>query len=188
MKKIRIQNNEKAIYAALESNFKKSGFESIGTLPFLGSAGPKIDGYLNASRNIVCGVFEDSEWVYGNAQDYVYYLECAKTDWAWLTEDEKELVGELETAYHNKTGEYPITLYNYDNEIKDSQYAPYQTLRTEVGGGYGLFYRVGPEEEWQYFAGGQSYLECSEYNTEELKKAYAGEVCYNGSQESIVQL
>ena len=187
VKKIRTRNNEEAIYAALESNFKKSGFESVGILPHLGSAGPKIDGYFNTSRDIVCGIYEDSEPGYSGIENYVY-LRCAKTDWVWLTEDEKKMVGELETAYRDKTGEYPTTLYNLENKIKDSQNTPYQTLEVEIGGGYALFYRTSPEGKWQYFAGGQSYLDCSDYNTEDLKKAFAGDVCYNGNQQSTVQL
>lgn len=188
VEEIMIQNNERAIYAALESNFKKSGFESIGTLPFLGSAGPKIDGYLNASRNIVCGVSEDSEWGYGGAQDFVY-LECAKTDWTWLTKDEKALVAELEAAYHEKTGEYPTTIHNFGNSNpKNSKQEPYQTLSVSLGGGFGLFYRTSPDAKWQFFTGGQAPPDCSEYNTEDLKKAYLGEFCYNGLAESTVQL
>lgn len=181
-KKIMNSNSNEKNVEMIESKLVDAGFQSAGILPFLGSAGPRIAGYLN-SDNIVCGVFGDND--YGKD---VVILECAKTDWHWLTEDEKKLVGELETAYRDKTGEYPTVLYNFDNKIKDSQYAPYQTLNVQIGGGYALFYRTSSEEKWQYFAGGQSDLDCSDYNTEDLKKAFAGDACYNGNQQSTVQL
>ena len=81
-------------------------------------------------------------------------------------------------------------MYNLNNNIKDSQYTPYQTLRISVGGAAGLFYRTSPEAKWQFFTGTQAVLDCSDYNTEDLKKAYLGEPCYNYNTQtdSTVQL
>ncbi|MBR5046073.1 hypothetical protein IKX73_00340 [Candidatus Saccharibacteria bacterium] len=161
----------------LKNKLTGAGFSSIGILPFIGSAGPKIDGYLNSEDNIVCGVYADVGAV----------LTCAKTDWSWLTEEEKTLVKELSTAYYNKTGGYPTVVYGLGGKIKDSEYEPYQSLQVAIGGGYALFYRVSPDDEWQYFAGGQAPLDCSDYNTEDLQKAFAGNVCYNGLEASEVR-
>ena len=43
------------------------------------------------------------------------------------------------------------------------------------------------DEKWRYFTGVQAPLDCSEYNTDDLRKAFAGDVCYNGREESTVQ-
>lgn len=180
--KINNAASESANLAVLEANLRGAGFEGIGTLPFAGSAGPQIDGFLNANKNIVCGVYEDNDG-YNN---YVA-LECAKTDWTWMTEAEKELVGELEQAYYNKTAEYPSALFGLGNKVKDSEVAPYQTLSVSIGGGYALFYRSGSDAEWQYFKGGQALLDCGDYDTDELRKAFAGSLCYDGAAESVVQ-
>lgn len=186
--KIRVRDNQRTIYVALESNLEKSGFESTGTLPFFGSAGPKDEGYLNASRNIVCEVYEDSEWMYSTAWDYVY-LGCAKTDWTWLTKAEEALIVELETAYHEKIGEYPEVIDGFSNvKPENSKQEPYQTLRVSLGGARGLFYRTSSDAKWQFFIATQAPLQCNDYNTDDLKKAYFGDVCYNGSVESTVQL
>lgn len=170
----------------LKNKLKEAGFESLGILPFIGSAGPEIFGYLN-SDNIICGVYGDKEWqgLYGD-QDYTV-LECAKTGWVWLTNEELALVGKLEQAYYDKVGKYPMMLNDLGTKIMDSQVSPYQTLQYGVGGAIGLFYRTNPEAEWQFFTAATGAQDCDEFNTEDLKKAYAGRVCYNGPEQSTVQ-
>lgn len=66
--------------------------------------------------------------------------------------------------------------------VKDSQTAGYQTVTVGInsypypaGGSAGLFYRKGGD--WQFFAATQNELPCSDYNTDDLKNAYAGEPC-----------
>lgn len=177
---------------ALKTKLENTGFSSLGVLPRLGSAGPQAYGYLNTDRNITCGVSEGAEFGFNGVVSYYYaLLECAKTDWVWLTEEENGLVHELADAYYEKEGGYPNVIFNFD-DIKNSQYEPYQTLMVQIGGAGAEFYRTSPEAKWQFFTAGQAAPDCSEYNTEDLKKAYLGEVCYeygNGySKQSTVQL
>lgn len=73
-------------------------------------------------------------------------------------------------------------------KIKDSKYAPYQTMTGGVLGAVGLWYRVSPDAPWQWFAGAQAVLDCREYDTDDLKKAFAGEVCYEGGDLSTVEV
>ena len=166
----------------LQEKLKEEGFVSVGDLPYQGSTGPQIIGYRNPN-NIICGVY------YNLGESVTNYLECAKTDWTWLTDEEKVLIGKLETAYYKKTGQYPTIIYGFGAKPKDSTAPPYQTLQVAIGGGGALFYRVSPEAEWQYFTGGQAVPECDEYNTEDLKKAFAGSSCYNPltASDSTVQ-
>ena len=188
-KKIMNSNSTEKNMTLLKDAFESLNFSSIGILPFLGSAGPKIYGYLNTDSNIVCGMFEDYD---SQLKKDGVFLECAKTDWVWLTDADKALASELETAYYEKTGEYPVVLFvdADESKIKDSQYKPYQTLMVSLGGGAGLFYRTSPEEKWQFFTGTQAAPGCDEYNTDDLKKAYLGETCYSddGMVESTVRL
>lgn len=190
-KKIKNSNTNEQNKELLSTALNEQGFNSIGILPFLGSAGPRIDGYYNAANDIVCGIYDDADWnSYNNASSPYLVLECAKTDWAWLTEADKALVAELATAYYEKEGEYPTVIYGLNDNIKNSQYGPYQTLTVAVGGAVGLFYRTSPDAKWQFFAGTQAVLGCDEYNTDDLKKAYLGEPCYNydTQTDSTVQL
>ena len=171
-------DDEMATVSELGAKLEDDGFTSIGTIPHLGSAGPVINGYLNSDKNIMCEVYGDGTFVTQDVWRGYAFLGCAKTDWHWMTDAEKELVDKLETAYFNKTGKYPMTLYGLESKVKDSQISPYQTLQVAIGGGYALFYRVSPDADWQYFAGGQAPLNCSDYDTEDLRKAFAGDVCY----------
>lgn len=184
-KQITSSDSGDATVAVLRERLEAAGFESIGTLPNLGSApAPDEYGYLDSSRNIVCSVREGAQ---SNLREYAN-LECAKTDWTWLTEDDKKLVSELETAYYEKEGNYPLELdIRVLREVKNSEYASYQTLTVGLKGSLGLFYRTSPDAKWQFFAMTQAPLECSEYNTDDLRKAFAGDVCYNGIENSVVQ-
>lgn len=73
-------------------------------------------------------------------------------------------------------------------DIKDSKNSPYQTMTGGVIGAVGLWYRVSPDAPWQWFRATQMALECEEYNTDDLKKAYEGEVCVEGQELSEVRL
>jgi hypothetical protein len=44
-----------------------------------------------------------------------------------------------------------------------------------------LFYRVSPEAEWQYFTATQGLMPCTNYNTEDIRNAFAGETCFDES-------
>jgi hypothetical protein len=75
--------------------------------------------------------------------------------------------------------------------VTKSQTDGYTTGSITVGGaGYGsigsyeaLFY-VTPDSVIHYFMGSQSEVPCSLYNTDDLKKAYLGNICTDGSNDS----
>ena len=178
---LRINMGSSIDLVGLQSKLEDAGFVSIGNLPHLGSAGPQVIGYLNPD-GIVCGAYSNLDASSTNT------LECAKTDWAWLTDEERSLIKELEEAYYNKTGQYPLTVYGFEAEPKDSSVTPYQTLSVAIGGGGGLFYRTSPEAKWQFFTGGQAAPGCDAYDTDDLKKAFADTICYDtltGSNSTV---
>ena len=163
--------------SVMSANLADAGFSAIGEIPFMGSAGPILEGYYNANINVVCGIFDD---------DTEVYLDCAEANWSWLTDEEKTLAKSLITAYYNKTGEYPIKLHPGGKIIDGAD--SHQRITVGMNGGRGEFYRVSPTAEWQFFYGGQDYASCSEYNTEDLKKAFFGAICRDDSGESTVHL
>jgi len=163
--------------SVMSANLADAGFSAIGEIPFMGSAGPILEGYYNANINVVCGIFDD---------DTEVYLDCAEANWSWLTDEEKTLAKSLITAYYNKTGEYPIKMVA-KGIILDG-YDSHQRITVGMNGGRGEFYRVSPTAEWQFFYEGQDYASCSEYNTEDLKKAFFGVHCWDDSGESTVHL
>ena len=52
-----------------------------------------------------------------------------------------------------------------------------------VGGFAGLFYTT-PDNKLHYFIGTQSQIPCTDFNTDDLKKAYLGESCYDEKDEA----
>lgn len=77
-------------------------------------------------------------------------------------------------------------------KIKDSVTKNYKTAEVSIwsdselaGGAMGLFYQT-PDAVWHFFTGTQQELQCSLYNTPDLKKAYAGEACFDGATNSKV--
>jgi hypothetical protein len=94
-------------------------------------------------------------------------------------------------AFAKSAGEYyrDNTVFQAPN-IKDSQTAGYKTASISlygygayVGGYAGLFYQT-PDKTWSYFLGTQSSLLCSEYDTDDLKKAYLGDECLDGADNN----
>ncbi len=59
---------------------------------------------------------------------------------------------------------------------------------TVVGGFAGLFYQT-PEMKWRFFIGAQDSPQCSDYKTDDLKKAYLGATCGESTgKEALVTL
>ena len=102
---------------------------------------------------------------------------------SWVSSDTVKIANQLADAYYKKEGAYPITIGAQNYTIKDSPVSPYQTLRTAVSNGLGLFYRVNKEADWQFFTGTQAVLGCEEFNTKDLRNAFVGETCWDDTLE-----
>ena len=169
----------------VKSILTENGYELVGEMPHASSAPmPTTYEYINKDKEIVCGIYAVTDKTRGEN----VYASCAKTSWTWLTEEEKALLSALETAYFKKTNKYPEKMISLNIKIKDSEYKPYQTTIVSTNDGNSQFFRTSPYSEWQYFRTSLVAASCEEYNTEDLKKAYLGEICYNGKKQSTVQL
>jgi hypothetical protein len=93
---------------------------------------------------------------------FIVYASQARTDTS------KVLMGNP-TLKQSKTAGYSIATVS----ISGSEYG-------SVGGFAGLFY-VTPDTVLHYFTGTQSELPCGKFSTDDLKKAYVGEQCYDES-------
>lgn len=75
--------------------------------------------------------------------------------------------------------------------VKQSKTPGYSTASVSIGGseygsvgGFaGLFYTT-PDKVLHYFTGTQSGLQCTSFNTDDLKKAYLGEECYDDNNNT----
>ncbi|MBR6505718.1 hypothetical protein IKT18_02715 [Candidatus Saccharibacteria bacterium] len=179
-----IATNLEKVKATLVEN----GYELVGEMPHASSAPmPTTYEYVNKEKEIVCGIYAITNESTGAEN---VYASCAKTSWTWLTEEEKALLSALETAYYKKTNKYPEKMISLGIKIKDSEYKPYQTTYVSTDGGSSQFFRTSPYSEWQYFRTSYMAPSCEEFDTEDLKKAYLGEICYDFENEaqSTVQL
>lgn len=112
-------------------------------------------------------------------------IQCAYKDWY----DAKiaAFSNEVAIGAGYPEGEY-LGLDPDDLNIEDSRYEPYQRMTGGVLGAAGLWYRVSPDAEWQWFMGTQVALECSDYDTDDLKRAFLGEYCTENGENSEVKL
>lgn len=141
------------------------GFVNTGEY-YTSSSAPSANGalYVSNESGVVCEV------------ENAPRMNCSHKD--WYDKADAELSNELSKIFEEATGEKVDYLVARVEHIRDSAVAPYQTI--EVGRrGYGSsFYRVNPEAEWVYFASGQDGPACAQYNTEDLRKAFAGRQCW----------
>ncbi len=131
--------------------------------------------YINTEANIICTSLSS-----GVPQHF------ACSSMSWYDEAQINLVNELASVY----GENMIF---HQVSVEDSTYSPYQkasaSIGARVGGGLALYYRTSPDSTWQFFASAQSVLSCDQYNTDDVKRAFAGDTCYDTAtgQNSTVQ-
>ena len=134
--------------------------------------------YINKDKNIVCNFS-------GNGLPSI--ISCG--DASWYSDDDLKLANDLADAYYEKEYSYPLLIAPSTAQIEDSKVSPYQTLTLRLENAIGLYYRVSPDSEWQFFTGTQSVIPCDDYNTKDLKNAFSGEICYDitTGQNSTVQ-
>lgn len=115
-----------------------------------------------------------------------------------LDEESKEILNGLMAALRRagRSENMLSPTVNLDDSIVNSDFEPYQRITVGLrsinylGGAAGLFYRVSPTSEWVFFTGTQAVLDCSAYDTVDLKRAFVGEVCYDAETgtNSVVAL
>lgn len=159
----KIEERWGALQAALVKELSRNGFAKYdyGTMA--------VTEYINEQRGIVCGIDDSSLLDSG--------VECASVN--WYDVDDLDLINDLAEAYNRKTGEEPYYIGVNKDKIEDSGYEQYQKLIVSFAGAMGQFYRVSPDSEWVFFRGGQDAPLCSEFNTEDLKRAFVGDQCWN---------
>ncbi len=160
--------NEKSIEKLVSLGFVKN--EKSPLPDYLGSD----DDYINPDSNILCST----------DRGVPFNVVCGY--YKWVNDDAVTLVNQLAEAYKNKEGNYPgAIMLRGDDSIKNSSVSPYQTMNVALIGGGGWFYRVSPDSEWLFFTGGNAPATCDEYNTQDLKNAFAGTPCDDLDTKSV---
>ena len=155
--------NGEEYHVAVEELFTSKGFEAY-------AAGAE---FLNRETGVVCNL------PYGGSPTH---FACGHVD--WYDRENAELAKELGKAY----GDIEYMVFGKANVV-DSEYAPYQRVEVGIwsvagiGGANGMFYRTEPEAEWQYLTSLQTVPSCGEFDTEDLRKAFAGVGCFDEQTE-----
>ena len=126
--------------------------------------------FYNSDTNIICSPIVAS---------IPLAFSCGNT--SWISQEKIDLSNDLAVAYQEKNNEYPLTISVSEKDVENSPYVPYQRVTANLGSFAGLFYRTSKDASWRYFTGTQAVLDCSAYDTEVLKRAFAGEVCTNSA-------
>ena len=116
---------------------------------------------------------------------------------SWISDESVAIASELADAYYAANGRYPFDISllfdtnSWGVAIKDSSVAPYQTIDVGITNAGASFYRTSPDADWQYFTTAQGPANCAEFDTQDLKNAFAGTFCYDGigldAKDSTVQ-
>lgn len=121
--------------------------------------------YLNAETGVMCAISEPR---------LPYSYQCGHIQTA--NTDNLELVKALGEALMR--AEMGVRYIDTSQaEVKTSLVRPYQKVSVGLLGATGIFYRRDPNEPWQFFTAAQGMTPCSDYNTDDLRKAFAGEAC-----------
>ncbi|MBR2658673.1 hypothetical protein IKD57_02120 [Candidatus Saccharibacteria bacterium] len=117
----------------------------------------------------------------------IYYINISCASTSWHTQESIDLTNQLADAYYAKVGSYPHDINATYPKIENSLYRPYQRMETTTLGAILLFYRTSPDAAWQFFKGTQAISSCDEFNTPDLRRAFAGTTCVtNGYQQTTV--
>lgn len=148
--------------------------------------------YLNNETGVFCGLVTFGYSADSSSIDF----SCGHMGWVSekQIEEAQELANELTAVYESATG--VTACVSALGKIENSSVTPYQRIAVSVdgceegsvGGATALFYRVNPDEPWQFFRATQIELLCSDYDADEIRKAFAGAKCYvDGWVEGIVE-
>lgn len=135
-------------------------------------------------------IYRNNDNILCNVSGYEAPFEVSCGYYKWVSDDTINMLNEFVDADKEKSGESPMYLRATESlDIEDSTITPYQRVILSGYNNAELFYRTSPNAKWQYFTGAQAELYCDEYDTDDIRKAYAGEQCYDASTgtQSTVQ-
>ena len=143
-----------------------------------------------ASKDITCNVNDQKP--YTSTEQYRSVIGCANTE-DYLAN--AKIDSPFYDAYVADTSNDKNNLLFDVAAIKPSQTPGFKIATVGVGGsGYGsiggfaaLFYQT-PDTIWHFFTGTQAQIPCIRFDTTDLKKAYAGESCYDATKKSATVL
>ena len=114
----------------------------------------------------------------------------------------KNTLNQLAAAYENAGYDatylvFGAPLFDINEEIQESEYDGYSRLyvglsdgRYIAGGGRGAFYKTSVDGNWIYAPeiSGQALASCNTFDTEDLQKAFVGEMCWDEDADEVSEV
>jgi hypothetical protein len=177
VQKVLVDNklNETVLDPGSDVGIFAAKYESDSIICQINDQKPYNEPATSTNYSMVIGCADKSDYLTNAAMLRPYFIVYASQS---RTDTTKVLMGSP-TLKQSKTAGYSIATVS----ISGSEYG-------SVGGFAGLFY-VTPDTVLHYFTGIQSELACNKFSTDDLKKAYVGEQCYDeatGNDHAIVKL
>lgn len=124
------------------------------------------------SKSIICSV---------PAQGQPLYISCANiAEYDQLIKDVAPFAAAfLASPEGKKYTDAGITFGQPKTTQNANGYSNSEVSITSQTGFVGLFYNTGENTPWKYWQGVQASLSCKDYNTDALKKAFEGSICYD---------
>lgn len=181
----------KSVYQYFVTDQKATIDTLIGDTTFapLEKTDTKLMAYRITTADYTCGLTETPTYSTASSAitSVVISVSCSTAD--EYTKNAKVQQPFYTAISTDKTYTADVTMLNTP-VIKASATANYKTAQVSIGsdtsltsGAIGLFYQT-PDGVWHFFLGTQSELSCSRYSTVDLKKAYAGEECYDEAKKT----
>lgn len=159
---------------AMDDYLSELGFTSTGETYTTASAGPSSVTYQNLAAGIIC------------SKSTFWDIACGYQN--WYNKTDADFSNELAEAYEAATGEDAHYLVARVSDITDGAVSPYQTVQVAMTGSGALFYRTSPDNPWVFAFRGQDGPTCDEYNTQDLKNAFAGQACWDKATSTYIKV
>lgn len=143
------------------------------------------------SSTIICGLSDQKPYqVSTGATDYTVTLGCA--DKSAYTDNAKTLKPYFD-VYKNQS-EYDTSKLTLSMPVvKESPIKGYSNAGVSINGseydsvgGFAALFYTTPDGALRFFKGTQNSIPCEDFNTDDIRKAYAGESCYDETDDAAV--
>lgn len=173
-----------ADYTAVTEFLTKNGFKEIHPGPEFNQSTVQVSAGVYASDTVVCNV-ENNDYTNQALKSYFTGIGCANVlSYAQeATEIDPFYAAYVASPDVKQHPEYITSVYISDTPTINDGAAGYKNATMGIGSAMGLFYQE-PGKDWVYFKGTQNEMSCTDFDTDTLKKAFAGQKCYDTATQT----
>jgi len=187
---------ETANYNAFVNFFKKnkfklvsSGQDKAGPLSYSDNLVNYIDYATYESKNMLCMIWH-ADATSTEIGNHVSSIGCAeKSDYEKAAKELDPFFVAYKTGYSKSTKDLTLGFPYVEDGASGYKHAVLFVQDPTLLEGQqseGLFYKSANDKDWRFFINARGVLNCTDYNTDVLKKAFTNLPCYDGSVQKTV--